>query len=280
MNIQWYPGHMTKTKRLIKENLSLVDVVIEILDARVPISSRNPDIDGIIANKVKLMIFNKADLSDPTVNNMWETHLIKYGIHPIFINSITGEGINKTIRNLEILMEEKMQRLRQRSRKHRPIRCMIVGIPNVGKSTFINKIAGKSSAKTGNKPGVTRGKQWIRINDKVELLDTPGILWPKFQDPEVGMKLAWIGSIRDEILDKEELALKLLVFLMEFYPNLIAKRYGLDIVNKEPLEVYIAIAEKRGFVIKGGEIDYKRTADTLLDEFRKGMIGNISLERP
>lgn len=280
MNIQWYPGHMTKTKRLIKENLKLVDIVIEILDSRVPNSSRNPDVDEMIGNKPRLMVLNKSDLSDPIINKQWEEFLGKKNIDNIFINSITGKGIDKTIKSLELMMKEKMDRLAQRGRKYKPIRCMIIGIPNVGKSTFINKIAGKSSAKTGNKPGVTKGKQWIRLNEKVELLDTPGILWPKFEDVDVGLKLAWIGSIKDEILDQEELAFQFLRFLMENYPDLLINRYKLETINKETIDILNDITINRGFIVKGGEPDYLRTSEMLLDEFRKGKIGKISLEKP
>ena len=280
MNIQWYPGHMTKTKRLIKENLNLVDIVIEILDSRVPNSSRNPDVDEIIGNKPMLMVLNKSDLSDPIINKQWEEFLGNKDIDTIFINSITGQGIDKTIKKLELIMKEKMERLAQRGRKYKPIRCMIIGIPNVGKSTFINKIAGKSSAKTGNKPGVTKGKQWIRLNEKIELLDTPGILWPKFKDTSVGLKLAWIGSIKDGIMDQEELAFHLLKFLIEDYSKLLINRYKLETIHKEPLEILNDITINRGFIIKGGEPNYLRTSEMLLDEFRKGKIGKISLEKP
>jgi ribosome biogenesis GTPase A len=280
MNIQWYPGHMTKTKRLIKENLNLVDIVIEILDSRVPNSSRNPDVDEMIGNKPRLMVLNKSDLSDPIINKQWEEYFGKKNIDNIFINSITGKGIDKTIKSLELIMKEKMDRLAKRGRKHKPIRCMIIGIPNVGKSTFINKIAGKSSAKTGNKPGVTKGKQWIRLNEKVELLDTPGILWPKFEDADVGLKLAWIGSIKDEILDQEELAFQFLEFLKENYPELLIKRYKLQTIKKETIDILKDITINRGFIVKGGEPDYLRTSEMLLDEFRKSKIGKISLEKP
>lgn len=280
MNIQWYPGHMTKTKRLIKENLNLVDIVIELLDARVPDSSRNPDVDEIIGNKPRLMVLNKSDLSDPIINIQWEEFLGKRNIDNIFINSKTGDGIKKTIKSLELMMKDKMDRLAQRGRKNKPIRCMIIGIPNVGKSTFINKIAGKASAKTGNKPGITKGKQWIRLNEKIELLDTPGILWPKFQDVDIGFKLAWIGSIKDEILDLEELAFQLLRFLVENYPETLKNRYSLETINKETINILNDIAINRGFIVKGGEPDYLRTSEMLLDEFRKGIIGKISLEKP
>lgn len=280
MNIQWYPGHMNKTKRLIKENLSLVDIIIEILDARIPISSQNPDVDEIIGNKPRLLVFNKADLSDPEVNKQWGDFLETQHMNSIFINSITGQGIEKIIKVIEKMMKDKLDKLAQRGRKYKPIRCMVIGIPNVGKSTFINRIAGKASAKTGNKPGVTKGKQWIRLNEKIELLDTPGILWPKFEDKNIGLKLAWIGSIKDEILDQEQLAFYLLTFLIEGYPNLLMDRYKIESLEKEILEVFNQIARKRGFIVKGGELDYQRTAEMILDEFRKGKIGRISLERP
>ena len=263
MDIQWYPGHMAKAKRLIMENLKLVDIVIEILDARVPISSRNPDVDNIIGNKPRLIVLNKFDLSDPTINKEWEDYYNKKGINNIFINSITGRGIDKVINTLVFMMKEKMQSLAQRGRKYKPIRCMIIGIPNVGKSTFINKIAGKSSAKTGSKPGVTKGKQWIRLNQQIELLDTPGILWPKFEDKEVGIRLAWIGSIKDEILDQEELAFRLLDFLKTSYPALLIDRYNIDNLDRETLDILNDISKNRGFIVKGGEFDYLRTSETV-----------------
>ena len=280
MNIQWYPGHMAKAKRLIMENLRLVDVVIEILDARIPVSSRNPDVDKIIGNKPRLIVLNKFDLSDPVINKEWEDFYNRKDINNIFIDSITGKGIDKTIKTLISMMEDKMKSLAQRGRKYKPIRCMIIGIPNVGKSTFINKIAGKSSAKTGSKPGVTKGKQWIRLNEQIELLDTPGILWPKFEDRDVGIRLAWIGSIKDEILDQEELAFKLLEILKDDYPKLLVDRYKLDRIDGETIDVLDNIATNRGFIIRGGELDYLRTSEMLLDEFRKGKIGKVSLEKP
>lgn len=280
MNIQWYPGHMTKTKRIIKENLNLVDLVIEILDARAPISSRNPDVNDMIGNKPKLMIFNKADLSDSNINKQWEKSLQNNNMNTIFINSLRGQGIDKIVKTIEKMMEDKLNRLAQRGIKNKPIRCMIIGIPNVGKSTFINKIAGRSRAKTGNKPGITKGKQWIRINERIELLDTPGILWPKFEDQNVGIKLAWIGSIKEEILNIEELAFLLLDFLRVAYPDLLINRYKLQTIEKETLRVLDDIAVKRGFIIKRGQPDYERTCEMLLNEFRKGEIGKISLEKP
>ncbi|MCR1898128.1 ribosome biogenesis GTPase YlqF [Irregularibacter muris] len=280
MNIQWYPGHMAKAKRLIKDNLTLVDVVIEIIDARVPISSRNPDVDELIGSKPKLMVLNKADLSDPIINKQWQTFLEEHKADNIFINSISGQGINQVLKKIEKIMQEKLDRLVQKGRKNRPIRCMIIGIPNVGKSTFINKVVGRASAKTGNRPGVTQGKQWIKISEKIDLLDTPGILWPKFEDPKIGLKLAWIGSIKDDILDQEELAFNLIKFLTEQYPKLLEDRYKIQIKHKEALEVFTDIATKRGNIVKGGEPDYTRTAEMLLEEFRKGKIGKISLEMP
>lgn len=280
MNIQWYPGHMEKTKRMIKSNLSMVDLVIEILDARIPVSSKNPDLDKIINNKPKLVVLNKSDLSDPVTNNSWKIFFDSNNIENIFIDSITGKGIKKITEKIENLMEERLERLSKRGVKNKSIRCMVLGIPNVGKSTFINKIIGKASAKTGNKPGVTRGKQWIKISNKIELLDMPGILWPKFEDKSVSIKLAWIGSIKDEILNKEELALKLIEFLAYEYPELLMKRYKLDEILQNDMDIYLEIARKRGFILKGGEMDYHRTAEMLLDEFRKGKIGRISLEKP
>ncbi|RBP41145.1 ribosome biogenesis GTPase YlqF [Garciella nitratireducens] len=280
MNIQWYPGHMAKTKRLIKENLSLVDIVIEILDARAPISSRNPDIDEMIEHKARLVVLNKADLSDPIINKQWKNFFNTHYSNGILINSMMGQGIDEIIKKIEKMMKDKLEYLAHRGRKNKPIRCMIIGIPNVGKSTFINRIVGKTSVKTGNKPGITKGKQWIRINEKIELLDTPGILWPKFDDQNIGLRLGWIGSIKDEILDQEQLAFHLLTFLTQNYGDLIKRRYKINNLSKGTLEIFNEIALKRGFIIKGGELDYQRTAEMILDEFRKGKIGKISLERP
>lgn len=280
LNIQWYPGHMTKAKRMMLENLKLVDIIVELLDARIPISSRNPDIDKLVGNKPRIIILNKTDMSDANKNNQWKNYFNKQGHAVVFVNSINGKGIKDVVLKAKELMQEKVQRDLERGRVNRPIRAMVVGIPNVGKSTFINKLVGKSSAKTGDKPGVTKGKQWIKMKDGLELLDTPGILWPKFEDPNVGLKLAFTGAIKDQILDVETLALKLIEILKDITPESLKERYKIADLPEEALDIYKLIGKNRGFLIAGGEIDYSRTANILLDEFRSCKIGHITLEIP
>ena len=281
MEIQWYPGHMAKTKRKIQEELKLVDVVIELLDARIPISSKNPEVDSIIQNKPKIILLNKSDLSDPEVNKLWADYYTENKQDFIFSNSITGKGVKELISAMESKMAHVLERDAKKGRMNRQIKCMILGIPNVGKSTLINRMAGRSSAKTGNIPGVTRANQWIRVSNTSLLLDTPGILWPKFEDQETGLKLAWIGSIKDTIYDREEATLLLISFLREYYPKNLEERYNIEIdSNDEDIMVYEKIAQKRGFIQKGNNIDYARTAEMLLDELRKIKIGKISFERP
>ncbi|MBZ4669296.1 MAG: ribosome biosis GTPase [Epulopiscium sp.] len=281
MNIQWYPGHMTKTRRLIIENLKLVDIVIELVDARIPFSSKNPDIEELSRNKPRILVMNKSDLADPYTNSRWISWFEEKGYGVITVNSITGKGISEVDRTARELLKEKIERDKQRGRIFRPIRAMVVGIPNVGKSTFINKLAGKSSAKTGDRPGVTKGKQWIKIKKDFELLDTPGILWPKFEDMNVGMKLAFTGAIKQEILDTHTLSLELLKLLSAKFPDALVTRYKLtDIESKTPMELLTEIGQKRGFLISGGEVDYSRTSLVILDELRAGKLGNITLESP
>ena len=280
MNVQWYPGHMTKAKRQMQEDLKLIDLIIELVDARVPLSSRNPDIDQLGQNKSRLILLNKADLADERQNEAWKEYFQKRGFHVVKVDSRNGSGM-KTIQNvIQEACKEKIERDRRRGIKNRPIRAMVAGIPNVGKSTFINTFAGKACAKTGNKPGVTKGKQWIRLNKGLELLDTPGILWPKFEDQSVGMRLAMIGSIKDEILNTDELALNLIRFLMEHYPGRLTERYGCEETAQEALTVYEEIARRRGCIKKGQELDYTKTGMLLLDDFRSGKIGRITLELP
>ncbi len=225
MNYQWYPGHMTKAKRMMQENIKLIDLIIEVVDARIPLSSRNPDIDELGKNKARLILLNKADLADERENEKWAAYFQEKGYYTVKLNAKSGAGIKNVLPVVMEACKEKLERDRKRGIKNRPIRAMVVGIPNVGKSTFINAFAGKACTKTGNKPGVTKGKQWIRINKNVELLDTPGILWPKFEDQSVGAKLAMVGSIKDEILNLEELSLELLGCLHEFYAGILEKRY-------------------------------------------------------
>ena len=277
MNVQWYPGHMTKAKRQMQEDLKLIDLIIELVDARVPLSSRNPDIDQLGQNKSRLILLNKADLADERQNEAWKEYFQSKGFHVVKVDSRNGAGM-KTIQNvIQEACKEKIERDRRRGIKNRPIRAMVAGIPNVGKSTFINTFAGKACAKTGNRPGVTKGKQWIRLNKNVELLDTPGILWPKFEDQEVGIRLAFVGSIKDDILNMEELALKLIDYLKERYTGLLEKRYGISEAGNA-VEILGDIAKARGCLKKGEELDYTKASGLLFDDFRGGKIGRITLE--
>ena len=277
MNVQWYPGHMTKAKRQMQEDLKLIDLIIELVDARVPLSSRNPDIDQLGQNKSRLILLNKADLADERQNETWKEYFQSKGFHVVKVDSRNGAGM-KTIQNvIQEACKEKIERDRRRGIKNRPIRAMVAGIPNVGKSTFINTFAGKACAKTGNRPGVTKGKQWIRLNKNVELLDTPGILWPKFEDQEVGIRLAFVGSIKDDILNMEELALKLIDYLKERYTGLLEKRYGIS-EEGNAVEILGEIAKARGCLKKGEELDYTKASGLLFDDFRSGKIGRITLE--
>ena len=279
MNYQWYPGHMTKAKRMMQEDMKIIDLVIELVDARVPLSSRNPDIDSLAAGKARVILLNKSDLADPCANKKWMEYFREKGFFIQELNSKTGTGVKQVMNLVKEACKEKIERDRRRGIKNRPIRAMVVGIPNVGKSTFINSFVGKSATKTGNKPGVTKGKQWIRVNKELELLDTPGILWPKFEDQDVGMRLAFIGSINDEILQTEELALELIKFMKEQYGRLLAERYQIDVEN-EPLQIMEDVCEKRKCYKKGMEFDYYKVSGLLLDEFRSGAIGKLTLEFP
>lgn len=281
MNIQWYPGHMTKTVRMMSENISLVDVVVELIDARIPYSSKNPDIDNLAKNKKRIIVMNKTDLADPSKTEVWKKWFEAKGFTVILADAVKGTGVNKVADTARTLMKDKIEREKARGRLFVPVRAMIVGIPNVGKSTFINKTVGKTTAKTGDKPGVTKGKQWIRIKKDFELLDTPGILWPKFEDEEVGLKLAMIGSINDNILDTETLCTEYINLMMVVNPNFIKNRYNVEFDTiDEPHDVLEKIAVSRGFIKKGGEPDCERTAKIVLDEFRGGKIGKITLEMP
>lgn len=279
MNYQWYPGHMTKARRMMEENIKLIDLVIEVVDARTPMSSRNPDIDSLAADKARLILLNKSDLSDEKANNLWVEYFTKKGFYVLKINARTGAGIKQVNSTVAEACREKIERDRRKGIMNRPVRAIVVGIPNVGKSTFINSYAGKACAKTGNKPGVTKGKQWIRLNKNIELLDTPGILWPKFEDQAVGLRLAMIGSMNDEILNIDELALDTVKFILKSYPGMLTERYGVD-ESAEALEVMEAVAAKRGCLKRGAMIDYEKVAGIILDDFRNGRIGRITLEQP
>ena len=279
MNYQWYPGHMTKAKRMMQENIGLIDLVIELVDARVPLSSRNPDIDELGKNKSRLILLNKSDLADPEANRRWVAYFKERGFHVLEVNAKTGQGLRAIPPKVQEACKEKIERDRKRGIKNRPVRAIVVGIPNVGKSTFINSFAGKACAKTGNKPGVTKGKQWIRLNKELELLDTPGILWPKFESEEVGKKLAMIGSMNDDILQMTELASELLAYLLEYYRQPLLARYQIDGEGEvTPTKMLALICENRKCYKKGQEPDFEKAAAFLVDDFRNGRIGRITLE--
>ncbi len=298
MNIQWYPGHMTKARRAMKETLRLIDLIIELVDARVPLASRNPDIDELGQGKARLVLLNKADLADEKWNDAWISCFEEKGFHVVKINARSGAGLRQINAAVQEACKEKTMRDRRRGIMNRPVRAMVAGIPNVGKSTFINSFAGKACTKTGNRPGVTKGNQWIRLNKSLELLDTPGILWPRFEDQRVGLLLAFIGSINDEILNKEELALELLKFLRFCYPEVLSERYQIvmpemaveasdlpsggqrDADTKAAVSMLEKIAGVRGCLQKGGNVDLPKAAAILLDDFRSGRLGRITLEFP
>lgn len=279
MNIQWYPGHMTKAKRMMQENIKLVDVVIELVDARVPISSLNPEVKVLAEHKPKIMVLNKVDLADARETKKWATYFKAKGYVVTEVNSQNGKGIKTIYTAIDEACKEKIARNKRKGLINKPMRAMVVGIPNVGKSTFINKLVGKASAKTGNKPGVTKGKQWLKLKNKIELLDTPGVLWPKFEEQSIGIKLAMIGSIREEILDTEGLSILMLDFMKDKYPSLLINKYPFEeVASKEGYELLNEITTKRGMLKKGGIPDVGRMAIMLLDEFRNGRIGKVTLE--
>ncbi|HFE9682040.1 TPA: ribosome biogenesis GTPase YlqF [Clostridium perfringens] len=280
MAINWFPGHMVKTKREIQNNLKLVDAVIEIRDARIPKSSKNPDIDTLCAGKPRVILLNKSDLTDPKVTKAWKESLTNDETIVLEVNALKGEGLNAIKPALLKLLKEKHDRLKAKGLAKITTRAMVVGIPNVGKSTFINKMAKNNIAKTGDRPGVTKNKQWIKTKLGIELMDTPGVLWPKFEDEIVGLNLAFTGAIKDEIMDTEELAFKLVERLQETNPEELMTRYKLTELHENPLDNLDAIARKRGAIMAGNQIDYNRIAGIILDEFRGGKIGKISLEKP
>lgn len=314
-NINWYPGHMAKAKKMMQENIKLIDVVVEILDARIPASSKNPDIDELAKGKYRVLLLNKSDMADQEKTNVWKKYYEEKGFFVSIVNSKTGAGVKNTTEIIQKACQEKIERDRKKGILARPLRAMIAGIPNSGKSTFINSFAGKACAKTGNKPGVTTGKQWIRINKNVELLDTPGILWPKFEDPKTGLHIAFIGSINDDILYPEDMAYELIKILMRDYPGVLNERYGIDpgahdgqkdiaehLENHEeskniqsedkendknledressPVEILEMIGRKRGCLKKGAEVDLTKASKLLIDDFRTQKLGKITLELP
>ena len=292
INLNWYPGHMAKTKKQIIEDLKLIDIVVEILDARIPISSRNPDIEEYIKNNDKLVILNKADLADEKENLKWIKYFNNKGIEAEEVNSNTGEGIRKAIKKIEEIYSKKQEKYESKGRVGKVIRVMVLGIPNVGKSSFINRISNKNSATVGNRPGVTRQKQWIRINNNIELLDTPGVLWPKFENNNIALNLSYTGTIKDDVLEIQEIGFSLLKYLISNYQDKVIERYKLDkdiicdILNNSDLEenekffeIMNIIGKKRGAIISGGNVDTQKTARIILDDFRSGKIGKMTLER-
>ncbi|WWR14773.1 ribosome biogenesis GTPase YlqF [Lachnospiraceae bacterium JLR.KK008] len=279
MNYQWYPGHMTKAKRMMQENSKLIDLIIELVDARIPQSSRNPDIDALGKNKYRLILLNKSDLADAAVNQLWMEYFKSQGILAVEVNAKTGAGVKSIQGAVQEACREKIERDRKRGILNRPVRAMVAGIPNVGKSTFINAFAGRACTKTGNKPGVTKGKQWIRLGRGVELLDTPGILWPKFEDQRAGLRLALIGSMNDEILHMDELAVELISFLREQYPGILYDRFSVEETGDD-YSILTEICVKRRCFLKGEQPDIRKASSILMEEFRSGKLGRITLERP
>lgn len=279
MQVQWYPGHMAKAKRAMQDDVKLVDMVVELLDARAPLSSRNPDIDTIAHNKLRMVILNKTDLADDRVNKLWKDYFIKLGIQTVLLDSRSSAAKKPVIDTIMRAAQKKFERDRAKGIINRPVRIMVAGIPNVGKSTLINSVAGKACTKTGNKPGVTRGNQWIRLNKQVELLDTPGILWPKFEDEQVGEHLAFLGSINDEIMELSELAANLVSELSGIAPDALTGRYGIE-MDQNPYIVLERIAIARSALQKGGGADTNKACRFILEDFRSGKLGRISLEKP
>ena len=292
ININWYPGHMAKTKKQIIEDLKVIDIVIELLDARIPISSQNPNIAEITKGKKKIIVLNKSDLADEKENQKWIEYFKKQGIRAVLTDSNTGKGIKEFVKSIEEEMQIEKEKQAEKGRIGRKIKAMILGIPNVGKSSLINRIAKKTSAGVGNKPGVTKQKQWIRVNEKIELLDTPGVLWPKFESEEVALHLAFTGTIKEEILDRVEIAYQLTKFLLENEREMLCNRYKLDIKKVEEIlnrtetpeneniyEIMLEIGKKRGCIISGGNIDDEKTARIILDEFKNGVLGKITIEK-
>ncbi len=291
-NINWYPGHMAKTRRQIIEDLKLIDIVVELIDSRIPISSRNPDIKNITKNKKKVIVLNKSDLADMNETNKWVNYFKNQGIPAVITDSNSGKGIQEVIKSIEDIMQTELEQLANKGRVGRTIRIMVLGIPNVGKSSFINRIAKKTSLEVGNRPGVTRSKQWIRVSDKIELLDTPGVLWPKFESEEVALNLAYTGTIKDDVIEKVEVAFNLLKYLLENYRSNVLDRYSLDnkeieeILNREDYpeneniyEIMQLIGKKRGAIVSGGRIDDIKVANIIIDDYRSGKFGKITLEK-
>ena len=281
MNVQWYPGHMAKTRRMIGENLKLVDAVAEIVDARIPISSRNPDIDGLVGAKPRLIILNRADQADPAGNQAWSAYFKAKGFAVLETDANSGKGVGQFAPAVRALLKDQIAAWTAKGQVGRQVRAMVVGVPNVGKSTFINKVARRKSAAAQNRPGVTRGKQWVNVDKGLELLDTPGILWPKFEDQSIGLHLAYTGAVKDEVMDLEELASGLMALLAQRYPSAVQARYKIEIPEgAQGWELLEAAGRRRGFLISGGEVDLERMSRVLLEEYRSCKLGRFTLERP
>ena len=281
MNVQWYPGHMAKTRRMIGENLNLVDAVAEIVDARIPISSRNPDIDGLVGAKPRIIILNRADQADPAGNQAWSAYFKAKGFAVLETDANSGKGVGQFAPAVRALLKEQIAAWTAKGQVGRQVRAMVVGVPNVGKSTFINKVARRKSAAAQNRPGVTRGKQWVNVDKGLELLDTPGILWPKFEDQSIGLHLAYTGAVKDEVMDLEELASGLMALLAQRYPGAVQARYKIEIPEgAQGWELLEAAGRRRGFLISGGEVDLERMSRVLLEEYRSCKLGRFTLERP
>lgn len=280
MEIQWFPGHMTKTGREMAADVKLVDLIVELIDARIPSSSQNPELGRLTGNKTRFLVMTKTDLADPAVTKQWEKYFLSKGLFCTAVNAMTGQGIGQVFSTAEKVLEEKIQNDKARGLVNRKIRMMVAGVPNVGKSSLINRLSGRNSAKTGDRPGVTRGKQWIRLKNGFELLDTPGILWPKFENWQTGLHLAFTGAVKDDVVDREELACALIHVLRTHYPEQLCQRYKLQQLKDGDYDVLMQICEARMFLKRGGEADTERGAAVLLDEFRSASLGRISLERP
>lgn len=282
-SIQWFPGHMAKTRRVMKESLGLVDIVVELRDARIPKSSRNPEIEKIVGDKPRLVVFNKADIADPAVTKMWQDYYKSHGVRTLALDCRSGKGLKELVPAVRETLADLLAKRRARGMESRPIRMMIVGVPNVGKSSLINRLAGGKKVKVEDRPGVTRGKQWVRLENGIELLDMPGVLWPKFDDKQVGERLAYTGAIKDDVYDLEWVAMRFLALLRERYPQLLAERFKVtaeESAELEPYDLLELVGRKRGMMMSGGVVNTERAAITVLDEFRSGKIGRISLERP
>lgn len=278
--VQWFPGHMAKARRLIEENLKLVDIVVELLDARIPLSSSNPMLKGLIGSKTHAIVLNKADLADPGITREWVEFYKRMGKSALAINSVQGKNIKELINMINILTQRQTSKFAAQGARPRNARAMIAGIPNVGKSSLINRLAGSAATKTENRPGVTRAKQWIRIGKNIDLLDMPGLLWPKFDDPIVGLNLAFTGAVNDDTYDKEKVSLLLLDYLKEHYPKLLEERYKIDVLPEDTTELFELIGRKRGCLIKGGRVDEEKIITVIFTDFRSGRLGKISLEAP